>query len=70
MEFNVKRASDGLCSDFIETVSINTIEELQGIANKYKGINPEEPFSSWSGDHELIIDFKEQTITVYDSYVE
>ena len=70
MEFNVKRASDGLCSDFIESVNVNTIEDLQHIADKYEGINPDEPFSSWSGDHELIIDFKERTITVYDGYVE
>ena len=69
MKFDVGRASDGLGFTSIETVDINSIEDLNAIAEKYKGVNPKN-HNSWNGNHELIIDFTEHTITIYDGYVE
>ena len=69
MEFKIQRASDGLVPDTIETVDISSIDELQDIAEKYKGINPEN-YNGWQGKHSLIVDFVGHTITIYDDYVE
>lgn len=69
MKFEIKRASDGLIPDAIETVDISFIDELQDIAEKYKGINPEN-HNGWQGKHSLIVDFVGHTITIYDDYVE
>lgn len=69
MKFEIKRASDGLVSDTIETVDISSIDELQDIAEQYKGINPEN-YNGWQGKHSLIVDFVGYTITIYDDYVE
>ena len=69
MKFDVGRASDGLGFTPIETVEINSIEDLDAIAEKYKGVNPKNP-NSWKGNHELIINFTAHTIIVYDGYVE
>ena len=69
MKFQIQRASDGLCPDTIETVDISSVDELQSIAETYKGINPEN-YNGWQGQHSLIIDFKNHIITIYDDYVE
>jgi hypothetical protein len=69
MKFEIKRASDGLVPDTIETVDISSIDELQAIAEKYKGINPKNS-NSWTGKHTLIVDFESHIITIYDDYVE
>lgn len=69
MKFEIKRASDGLVPDTIETVDVSSIDELQDIAEKYKGINPEN-YNGWQGKHSLIVDFVGHTITIYDDYVE
>lgn len=69
MKFDVGHASDGLGFTSIETIDINSIDELKSIAEKYKGVNPKN-HNSWKGNHELIIDFIAHTITVYDDYVE
>lgn len=45
MKFDVGRASDGLGFTPIETVDINSIEDLNAIAKKYKGVNPKNPNS-------------------------
>lgn len=69
MKFQIQRASDGLCPDTIETVDVSSIDELQSIADKYKGVNPKNS-NSWTGKHTLIVDFESHIITIYDDYVE
>lgn len=69
MKFQIQRASDGLVPDAIETVDISSIDELQSIADKYKGVNTKNS-NSWTGKHTLIVDFESHIITIYDDYVE
>lgn len=69
MKFKIQRASDGLVPDTIETVDISSIDDLDSIAEQYKGINPEN-YNGWQGKHSLIVDFVGHTITIYDDYVE
>lgn len=69
MKFQIRRASDGLISDTIETVDISSIDELNSIAEQYKGINPEN-YNGWQGKHSLIVDFVGHIITIYDDYIE
>lgn len=69
MKFQVQRASDGFIPDAIETVDVSSINELQYIAEKYKGVNPKNS-NSWTGKHTLIVDFESHIITIYDDYVE
>lgn len=69
MKFDVGRASDGLGFTPIEIVEINSIEDLNTIAEQYKGINPEN-YNSWQGKHSLIINFESRTIIIYDDYIE
>lgn len=69
MKFDIQRASDGFIPDAIETVDISSIDELQAIAEKYKGVNPKNS-NSWTGKHTLIVDFESHIITIYDDYVE
>lgn len=69
MEFQIQRASDCFIPDAIETVDISSIDELQSIAEKYKGVNPKNS-NSWIGKHTLIVDFESHIITIYDDYVE
>lgn len=69
MKFQVQRASDGLVPDTIETVDVNSIDELNTIAEQYKGINPEN-YNGWQGKHSLIINFESRTIMIYDDYIE
>ena len=57
MEFIVTLASDGLkLNPYKEPVVFNTLQELEDYAIDV--------------GHELIINFKEKTIVVYDDYVE
>lgn len=69
MKFQIQRASDGFIPDIIETVDVSSINELQSIADKYKGVNPKNS-NSWTGKHTLIVDFESHIITIYDDYVE
>lgn len=69
MKFKIQRASDGLVPDTIETVDVSSIDELNTIAEQYKGINPEN-YNGWQGKHSLIINFESRTITIYDDYIE
>ena len=69
MKFDIQRASDGLFADPIETVDINSIEDIKFIAKKYEGVNPNNT-NGWTGKHTLIIDFESHIITVYDDYIE
>ena len=69
MKFQIQRAYDGLCPDTIETVDVSSIDELQSIAEKYKGVNPKNS-NSWTGKYTLIVDFESHIITIYDDYVE
>lgn len=69
MKFQIQRASDGLVPDAIEIVDVSSIDELQSIAEKYKGVNPKNS-NSWTGKHSLIINFESHIITIYDDYVE
>lgn len=69
MKFQIQRASDGLVPDAIEIVDVSSIDELQSIADKYKGVNPEN-YNGWQGKHSLIVDFESHIITIYDDYVE
>lgn len=69
MKFQIQRASDGLVPDDIETVDVSSIDELNSIAEQYKGINPEN-YNGWQGKHSLIINFESRIITIYDDYVE
>lgn len=69
MKFQVQRASDGLVPDTIETVDVSSIDELQSIVDKYKGVNPKNS-NSWTGKHTLIVEFESHIITIYDDYVE
>lgn len=69
MKFQIQRASDGLVPDAIEIVDVSSIDELQSIADKYKGVNLKNS-NSWTGKHTLIVDFESHIITIYDDYVE
>lgn len=69
MKFQIQRASDGFIPDAIETVDVSSIDELQSIVDKYKGVNPKNS-NSWTGKHTLIVDFERHIITIYDDYVE
>lgn len=69
MKFQIQRASDGLLPDAIKTVNVSSIDELQSIAEKYKGVNPKNS-NSQTGKHILIVDFESHIITIYDDYVE
>lgn len=69
MKFQIQRASYGLVPDAIEIVDVSSINELQAIAEKYKGVNPKNS-NSWTGKHTLIVDFESHIITIYDDYVE
>lgn len=52
MDFRLENAK----GDFIENVTINSVNDLKEIYDKYK--------------EELTVDFKDMTIIIYDDYVE
>lgn len=55
MQFKLRKASD-LFKDNQEDVDISTLEDLQELCLRY--------------DQELIVDFRDNTIVVYDYFVE
>jgi len=55
MQFKLRKASDYYMKD-PEYVDISTLEDLQELCLRY--------------DKELIVDFRDNTIVVYDSYIE
>lgn len=57
MKFQIQRASDGLFPNTIETVDVSSIDELQSIADKYKGVNPKNS-NGWTGKHTLMLILK------------
>lgn len=54
MRFQVEKASD---YDYQETVEINTIEDLIALSNRYN-------------NEDLIINFRDNIIIIYDDYIE
>lgn len=54
MKFQFDKASS---SSFKKDVEINTLEDLQKL-------------SAENGGHDLVVDFKGNTITLYDGYLE
>lgn len=55
MQFKLRKASDHFM-EHQEDVDISTLEDLQELCLRY--------------DKELIVDFRDNTIVVYDSYIE
>lgn len=55
MHFKLRKASDHFMENQ-EDVDVSTLEDLQELCLRY--------------DQELIVDFRDNTIVVYDSYVE
>lgn len=55
MQFKLRKASDHFMENQ-ENVDVSTLEDLQELCLRY--------------DKELIVDFRDYTIVVYDSYVE
>lgn len=55
MQFKLRKASDHFMENQ-EDVDVSTLEDLQKLCLRY--------------DKELIVDFRDNTIVVYDSYIE
>lgn len=55
MQFKLRKASD-LFMDNQEDVNVSTLEDLQELCLRY--------------DKELIVDFRDNTIVIYDGYIE
>jgi hypothetical protein len=55
MQFKLRKASDHFM-EHLEDVDVSTLEDLQELCLHY--------------DKELIVDFRDNTIVVYDSYIE
>lgn len=55
MQFKLRKASDHFM-EHLEDVDVSTLEDLQELCLRY--------------DKELIVDFRDNTIVVYDSYIE
>lgn len=65
MEFRLLKASDW---DFDEKVTINTLEDLKELQEKYQ--TEKIPFSGNWYNPSIIIDFNTKEIKIYDYYVE
>jgi len=63
MEFTLRKASDW---DFEETITINTLEDLKELQNKYS--IPDNKLY-WKNPG-IIVDFNNAKITIYDYYLE
>ena len=55
MQFKLHKASDRFM-EHLEDVDVSTLEDLQELCLRY--------------DKELIVDFRDNSIVVYDSYIE
>jgi len=69
MKFNIEKAGD---SYYTEQIDITTINELEVFANKHKIKDNDWPrvLGPPGQSYNLIIDFENKLITIYDGYIE
>lgn len=65
MEFTLKLASDWWNDKKSEKISVDKIEDLEQYTTY-----TDDGICGFSQPHELIINFRERTITIYDTYIE
>lgn len=73
MKFTIRCVYD---NNFKKEVKINTLEDLQNLKerlnynlNSYSDKDPDH-HSIWDPPYELVINFEDMTITIYDGYLE
>lgn len=69
MKFTLVHAWD-LLKEEAEEIEINSLEDLKEIQRRYCEHFPDTKYVGSFKEPDLIIDFREMTITIYDDYME